>query len=84
MWQAEVGGDARRDCDGPVDPRRDDAVDALGPRELAEGGSSSAETIARRSAYAKPGAAGVAVAGDDEEAALPRRAQKPELSRAGP
>ena len=46
-------------------------------------GSSSVETIARLSAYAKPGGRGVAVDGDHEEVALTRGAKQPDLRGPG-
>ena len=82
--KAEARRHARGDGDGPVDSRRDDAVDAfrlgeLPDRRLVLGGDDRA--LVR---VLEAGRLRVAVAGHDEEPALARRAKKPELCRAGP
>jgi hypothetical protein len=83
MRQAEPLGDARGNGDGPVDPWRDDAVDAfcvgqplegrlvLGRDERAPVGVPEAER--RR----------IAVGGDDEGSAPARGFEQPELRRPG-
>ena len=79
MGQGQTLGNARGDGDRPVDPRRDDPVDALRlgePRDvlLVLGGDDRA-TVREREADG----GGVAVGRDDEEPAVARTAQQPDL-----
>ena len=83
MRQAEPLGDARRDADRPVGARRDDPVDLARPREPLDPrlvlGRDERPVVGEREA----GRRGVAVGGDDVEAARPRRLEQAELRRAG-
>jgi hypothetical protein len=81
--QGQALGDPRRDGDGPVDPRRDQAVDPLGPREpldarLVLGGDDRAPV-----GVAKAGRGRLAVERDHVQLACPRRREEAELRRPG-
>jgi hypothetical protein len=84
MGQPEAGRNAGRDGDRPVDPRRDDAVNALRLRELSDRRLVLGRDDRAPVRVLEPGRLGIAITGDDEELAVTRRAQKPELCRAGP
>ncbi len=79
MRDTEPGGDAGGDGDGEVDPRRDDAVDAL----------RTGEAVDRRLVLdghdrppvgeAKAGRTRIAIDGDHVQAEVVRRLEQPEL-----
>ena len=82
--QAHPRGDAGRDRDRPVDPRRDDAVHLLRLREPLD-----AELVLGRDdrppvGEPEAGRRRVAVDRDDEQPALARRREQPELRRPRP
>jgi hypothetical protein len=78
-----VSGDAGGDRDRPVDPRCDHAVDALRARELADGGLVLDRDDRAPVGVLEADRCRVAVAGDQEEPSLTRRAMEPELGRPG-
>jgi hypothetical protein len=84
MRDAHLRGNPRGDADGPVDPRRDHAVDPLGV-----GKALDPALVLRRDDRApvgkrEAGRTGVTVDGDHEEVACPRCLQQPELRGPGP
>jgi hypothetical protein len=84
MWQPEVCRYAGGDRDGPVDPRRDDAVHALGAGELEERPLVLRGHDGPAIGELEPGCRRIAVERDDEEAAAARGLQQAELGRTGP
>ena len=84
MRKPEAGRHARGDRDWPVDPRCDHPVDALGLGELSDQRLVLCRDDRAPVRVFEARRLGVAVAGHDEEPAVARSAQKPELCRAGP
>ena len=83
MGEREAGRDPGGNRDRPVDPGRDNAFDSLGLGELADRGLVLGRDDRAPVCVFEAGRLRIAIAGDDEQAAVARGAQKPELSRAG-
>ena len=83
MRQPEPRGDARGDPDGPVDPRRDDPVDALGLGEPLDAVLVLGRDDRAAVGVPEPGRVGIAVDRDHVQVALARRGEQPELRGPG-
>ena len=79
MRQPELGRDARRDADGPVDAGRDDAVHALRLGEPLDPELVLGRDDRAAIGVTEPGRIRVAVDGDDVQVALVRGREEAEL-----